>query len=84
MPFETLKHRFVELAEDAFWDGQEAENEFKVKCDALKHRFFDFTQVAFWVGQEEVYEPPDDCRPLETLLSRHHQGRILGLSIGRK
>ena len=56
MPFETLKHRFVELAEDAFWDGQEAENEFKVKCDPLKHRFFDFTQDAFWVGKEEENE----------------------------
>ena len=53
-------------------------------CDYLKHRIFDFTQVAFWVGQEEVYESPDDWRPLKTSLSRHHQGRILGLSLGRK
>ena len=40
MPFETLKHRFFELTQVEFWDGQEAENEFKVTCDSLKHRFF--------------------------------------------
>jgi len=51
MPFETLKHRFFELTQVAFWDGQEAEYEFKVTCDPLKHPFFDFTQVAFGAGQ---------------------------------
>jgi len=30
MPFETFKHRFYVLTQVAFWDGQEAENEFKV------------------------------------------------------
>jgi len=51
MPFETLKHRFFELRQVAFWDGQKAEYEVKMTCDALKHRFFDFTQVVFWAGQ---------------------------------
>jgi len=29
------------------WDGQQAENDFKVTCEHMKHRFLDFTQVAF-------------------------------------
>jgi len=53
MPFQTLKYRFFELTEVAFWDGQEAEYEFKVTCDPLKLRFFDFIQFEFGVGQEE-------------------------------
>jgi len=28
MPFQTLKHRFFELTQVAFWAGQEEENEF--------------------------------------------------------
>jgi len=33
-----------------FWDGQGAENEFKVICEPLKHRFFELNQDAFWAG----------------------------------
>jgi len=50
---QALETSFYILTQVAFWVGQEAENEFK-----LKHRFFDFTEVAFWVGQEEVNESP--------------------------
>jgi len=40
MKFETLKHRFFELTQVAFWDGQEAEYEFKVKCDPFETSLF--------------------------------------------
>jgi len=36
MPFETLKHRFFELTLVAFWDGQKAEYEVKITCDAYE------------------------------------------------
>ena len=39
MPFENLKHCFFELIQVAFWDGQEAELEFKVTWDPLKIAF---------------------------------------------
>jgi len=42
MPFETLKHRFFELNQVAFWDGQEAENEYKVPKNPRN--------IAFWAG----------------------------------
>jgi len=61
VPCEPLKHRFYDLTQVAFWDGQEAENEFKVICDPLKHRFLDFTQVAYWAGQDEENEFPVTC-----------------------
>ena len=51
-----MKHRFLDLRQVAFWDGQDAENEFKVTCEPLKHRFLFFTQVAFWAIQEEGNE----------------------------
>jgi hypothetical protein len=34
-----LKHRFLELAQVAFWFDQEVENEFSGPGDPLKHRF---------------------------------------------
>ena len=49
MQFEILKNHIFELTQVAFWDGQEADNEFNVTCDPFKHRFFNFTQVEFWV-----------------------------------
>ena len=52
MPFKTLKHRFFDLNQVAFWADQEAKNEFKVTCEPLKHRFLDLNQVAFCDGQE--------------------------------
>jgi len=44
------------------WDGEDAENEFKLTCEPLKQRFLDFTQVAFRAGQEEenVFPVPGD------------------------
>jgi len=42
----------MELSQVAFWEGQEAEDEFKLTCEPLKHRFLDFTQVKFWACQE--------------------------------
>jgi len=48
-----LKHSFLDLSQVAFWDGQDAENEFNVTCEPLKHRFLDFTEVAFWDRQDE-------------------------------
>jgi len=47
MTFETIKHRFFELTQDRFWNGQEDEYESKVTCAPLKYHIFDFTQVAF-------------------------------------
>jgi len=47
LPSLPLKHRFLDRNKVAFWDGQEAENEFKVTCESLKLRFLDFIQVAF-------------------------------------
>jgi len=79
----ALETSFFVLTQVAFWVGQEAENEFKVTCDPLKHRFFDFTQIAFSVGQEEVNESPVIGDYFKTSLSRHHQSRILVLSIRR-
>jgi len=76
MQFETLKHRFFETNQVSFWDGQEAENEFKVSCDPLKHRFLDLNQVAFWDGQEAEIELKVQCEPL-----KH---RILAWSRGPK
>ena len=69
MPFEIFKHCFFELTKVAFWDCQEVEYEFKVKCVPLKHRFIDFIQVAFWAGEEDE----NDLRPLESSLFRLHQ-----------
>ena len=65
MPFETLKLRFFEITQVAFWDGQDAEYEFNVKCDPLKHRFFELTEVAFLDGQEAEYEFEEKCDPLK-------------------
>jgi len=39
MPFETFIHRFYDLTQVAFKDGQEVEKEFKVTSEPLKHRF---------------------------------------------
>ena len=52
MPGNDLKHRFLDLTQDEFWDGQEAENEFKVTWEPLKQRYLEFTQVAFLAGPE--------------------------------
>jgi len=43
-----LKQQFFDLKQFAFWDGLEAENDFKESWEPLKHRLLDITQVAFW------------------------------------
>ena len=45
-----LKHRFLNLTQDAFWASQEAENEFKVYFHSLKYLFFILSQGAFSAG----------------------------------
>ena len=42
----ALETSLLDLNKVAFWDGQEAENEFKVTWEPLKHRFLGLTQVA--------------------------------------
>ena len=51
-----MKHRVFDLNQVVFWDGLQAENEFKVTCEPLRHGFLDFTQVAFWAGIVEENE----------------------------
>jgi len=50
---EPLKHRFLDPNKIAFWNGQEAENEFKVSCEPLKHRFLHFILFAFWLVKKQ-------------------------------
>jgi len=52
LPFEQLKHRFIDLTQVAFLVGQGAENVFKVPWKHLQHTYIDFIQVAIWDGQE--------------------------------
>jgi len=58
--YESLKHRFLDLAQVAFWAGQEAENETAVPREQLKHCFLNLTRVAFWAGQgaKNVFKVP--------------------------
>jgi hypothetical protein len=42
-----LKHRFTDLAEDAFCSRLKAQNYFEWSVDHLKYRFLDFAQVDF-------------------------------------
>jgi len=37
-----LKHLYFDLTQVAFWDSQEAENEFKVRWENVKRSFIDF------------------------------------------
>jgi len=76
VPCELLKQSFLDFNQVAFWDGQEAENEFKVTCEALKHRLNEFTQVAFWAGQEEENEFPVLGDHLKHPFFRPNQKRI--------
>jgi len=54
----ALENRFLDLNQVAFWDGQEAENEFKLPCEPLKHRIFG------WSGGIKCV--PSARRPLES------------------
>jgi len=47
VPYVPFKHRYLDLNQVTFWNGQEKGNEFKVTYEPLKHRFLDFTKVAF-------------------------------------
>ena len=52
MTCQTLKHRFLDFIQFAFWAGQEEENVFPVPGDHLKHRFLDVTKVECWACQD--------------------------------
>jgi hypothetical protein len=43
VPFASLKHHLSEFVQVAFFDAQDAENDFAWPFDTLKHRFIDFT-----------------------------------------
>jgi len=47
LPFEALKHGFIDFNQFAFWYGQDFENELKVTCEHLKHRFLDSPKSQF-------------------------------------
>jgi hypothetical protein len=42
-----LKHHLSDFFQVAFFNAQDAENEFVWPLDTLKHRFIDFTKVVF-------------------------------------
>jgi hypothetical protein len=46
-PFAYLKHHLGVFLQVAFFDAQDAENEFAWTFVTFKHRFIDFTAVAF-------------------------------------
>jgi len=50
---ESLKHRFLDFTQVAYWAGQEEENLFPVPGEPLKYRFLDLTKVEFWACQDE-------------------------------
>ena len=50
--YESLKHRFLDYTQVAFWAGQEEGKEFPVPGVHLNHRFLDLNKVAFWACQE--------------------------------
>jgi hypothetical protein len=47
-----LKHRFVELAQVAFFTCQEEERDFAGSGDPLEHRFLELAQFANSAGKE--------------------------------
>ena len=42
-----LTHRFFDINQVTFWEGQQAENEFAVPVDHFKRRFLELFQVIF-------------------------------------
>jgi hypothetical protein len=46
-PFASLKHHLTNLIQAAFFDAQNAENEFAFVFNTLKHLFIDFTKDDF-------------------------------------
>jgi hypothetical protein len=52
VPFDHLKHRFLDLAKVAFWDCQKADNPVAGCVETMKHRFIDFNQVVICGGQK--------------------------------
>ena len=47
-----MQHRFLYLAEFAFWTGQDAESEAADPSDPLKHRFLELAHFAFYASQK--------------------------------
>jgi hypothetical protein len=52
VPFDHLKHRFIDLDEVAFWVCQKADNPVAGCVENLKHRLINFTKVVFCGGQQ--------------------------------
>ena len=52
----SLKHRFFNLTQFAFWASQEAENVLKGECQPSKHSFYRLMHVAFWPCLKAHYE----------------------------
>jgi hypothetical protein len=50
-----LKYPFLDVAQVAFLDDQNAENKFAELVEHKKY-FLDLTQVAFWAGQNSENE----------------------------
>jgi len=48
----TLKHRFLDFTQVAFWAGEEEKNEFPEPGEHLKNRFQDLTKFELWACQE--------------------------------
>jgi hypothetical protein len=47
-----LKHRFLDLSENAFYSGHKAEKEFEWPDDSLEHGLLDNPQEEFWPGDD--------------------------------
>ena len=71
---------FSTSSKSVFWASPQVQNKLRMPGEPLKHPFFDLTQVTFWDVQEAWKCVKSVMRPLETLLSRLHQFRILGWS----
>ena len=46
----SLKHRFLDFAQVAFWSDQKVENAFAIAVKSLKNPFLDRIQVIFSAG----------------------------------
>jgi hypothetical protein len=47
VPIAYLKHHLSDFVQVAFFDSQDAENEYALPFDTFKHRFIEFTKDVF-------------------------------------
>ena len=73
MQCQHFNHRFLNIAQVAFWAGEEAGNEFTVPGDHLKLRILNLSQVAISDGQERRKRGENAMRAPETWISRIYQ-----------